>query len=98
MPGRRRNRSPGDAARFDYRQGDSVRFDNFGAFTTTTVAAWVWLPYYTPGRQVIVAYKDNRSWSSGCGAALALNEPGRQYIGFTVYVEGMPPQYLQAPR
>jgi subtilisin-like proprotein convertase family protein len=89
---------PGNAARFDYRQGDSVRFDNFGAFTTTTVAAWVWLPYYTPGRQVIVAYKDNRSWSSGCGAALALNETGRQYIGFTVYVEGMPPQYLQAPR
>ncbi len=86
----------GNAARFDYRQGDSVRFDNFGAFTTTTIAAWVWLPYYTPDRQVIVAYKDNRSWVSGCGAALALNEHGGQYIGFTVYVDGMPPQYLQA--
>ncbi|MEJ5309992.1 MAG: LamG-like jellyroll fold domain-containing protein [Anaerolineae bacterium] len=86
----------GNAARFDYRQGDSVRFDNFGAFTTTTIAAWVWLPYYTPDRQVIVAYKDNRSWVSGCGAALTLNELGGQYIGFTVYVDGMPPQYLQA--
>ncbi len=75
----------GNAARFDGRD-DSVRFDSFGAFTMTTISAWVQRTGATRARETIVSYKG----VGNCGAMLSLNEDGRsQYPRFAVNVGGV---------
>jgi len=75
----------GNAALFDG-QEDSVRFDDFGAFTTTTIAAWVYRTGATSARETIVSYREG----GHCGAVLSLNENGRsQRPRFAVNIGGV---------
>jgi subtilisin-like proprotein convertase family protein len=74
----------GGAALFDGKD-DSVQFGSLGAFTMTTVSAWVRRTAATSTRETIVSYDD----ASFCGAVLSLNEDGvNQYPRFTVSVGG----------
>ena len=75
----------GNAVRFDGEE-DTIALSDFGAFTTTTVAAWVRRDDAAGARQTVLAYKER----DDCGFVLALNgtdaQPSRRlqrgrYVG-----------------
>ena len=74
----------GSAAHFDG-VDDSVSLASFGAFTTTTVSAWIYRTGANRARETIVSYKEH----GNCGFTLSLNEDRRrQYPRLHVRVGG----------